>query len=97
MFTLKAGIVDVPVGSVSVPLPSVNGGEDAASSIRKPEWRPVEGYNCSSFTGSQLDDLGLENANGRKELQRSPEVLVGVHVQVRPADYRSAEVSERRS
>ncbi|CAM9593769.1 unnamed protein product, partial [Scytosiphon promiscuus] len=89
MFSLKAGIVDAPVGCVTVPL-----SKNAPSSVRKPEWRDVEGYHDapSAFpaTGGGVGDLlpqEYQQQQQQQQQQGRPQVLVGVSVKAREASF----------
>ncbi|CAM9650481.1 unnamed protein product [Ectocarpus sp. 12 AP-2014] len=79
MFSLKAGIVDAPVGYVTIPLCG-----DAASTVHSPEWRDVEAYNDLSVGGGSLSGgVSGDLLSEGEPRQDPPQVLVGVSIQAR--------------
>ncbi|CAN0411731.1 unnamed protein product, partial [Ectocarpus sp. 8 AP-2014] len=79
MFSLKAGIVDAPVGYVTIPLCG-----DAGSTVHSPEWRDVEAYNDLPVGGGSPSGGGSGDLLSEGEPRRGPpQVLVGVSIQAR--------------
>lgn len=93
MFSLKAGIVDAPVGHVTIPL-----SRSAGSTVQKPEWKDVGTFHDpnapSAPTASSAGGVGIGGGGGggvgdflsewgeQQQQQPPPQVLVGVSVQV---------------
>eukprot|EP00752_Nemacystus_decipiens_P017766 g15928.t1 len=91
MFSLKAGIVDAPVGHVTIPL-----SRSAGSTVQNPEWKNVEVFHDSSSAASSaagagaggggvggIGDFLSEWGEQQQQQQPPPQVLVGVSVQAR--------------
>eukprot|EP00903_Cladosiphon_okamuranus_P019670 g18080.t2 len=90
-FSLKAGIVDAPVGYVTIPL-----SRNTASTVHKPEWKEVDTFHDSSAIaaassagggggGGGIGDFLSEWGEQQRQQQPPPQVLVGVNVQARKA------------
>ena len=90
MFSLKAGIVDAPVGYITIPV-----SRSAGSTVRKPVWKDVETFRDSATAssassaggggggGGGIGDFLSEWGEQQQQQQPPPQILVGVGVQVR--------------